>query len=891
MIGEALSHYRITAKLGEGGMGEVYRAEDNALGREVAIKILPEAFSSDPGRLARFEREARALAALDHPNIVHIYSVEEADGVRFITMQLVEGECLSKQIPEGGMAIERFLTIALPIVDALRVAHDKGVTHRDLKPENLMIDREGRARILDFGLAKLRASDAAASDSQLPTEAMTQEGMVVGTVPYMSPEQVQGLPLDPRTDLFSLGVVFYEMVTGRRPFSGKNAASLISSILRDRPAPVYEIRRELPTRLSRILTACLEKDPEDRISSAAALYDELAELQRSLSATSPAEIEAVVEQVLAGKKTAKQEASSRRLGRPAGLVMGVILAMIAAYFGYRNLSDRGEPETFVPGPISYRQLTSQPGAELQPSLSPDGKWTVYSGEATSGQDIYLQSVGGQTAINLTEDSPGDDTQPAFSPDGESIVFRSSRDGGGLFVMGRTGEAVRRITREGFNPSWSPDGRRIAYSTENVTLSPENWDGHAGLWVAEVDSGDTRSISERDGVQPSWSPDGRRIAYTSRIREPAQMDIWTLPLDGGEPAPVTDDIATDWSPVWSPDGRHIYFASDRGGSMNLWRIRVDQQSGEALGEAEPITTPATFLAHLSLAADGRTVAYNSVLITQNIQRLEMDPATGEIVDREPGWVTSGSIPWSSPDPSPDGKSVVFYSRVRPEGDLYVARVDGTGLRQLTRDEAIDRVPRWSPDGEWISYFSNRSGDIEVWKVRPDGSDQTQITALGSGFLPAWSPDSRRLAATHFAESGSVLVDPELPATRQTIETLPKPPGDRGPFFVNSWSPDGSRLAGQIGMPGKGIEIFSLGSGQYEQLTEFGEWPVWLPDSRRLLFVHGGKEFHLVDRESKVSRQVFSVPRDVIGPPRISIDGRTVYFSRRVTEADVWILSLP
>ncbi|MGB6001786.1 MAG: serine/threonine-protein kinase, partial [Thermoanaerobaculia bacterium] len=254
MIGRTISHYKILEKLGEGGMGEVYRAEDTKLGRQVAIKILPDAFTTDPERLARFEREARALAALDHPNIVHIYSVEEAEGIHLLTMQLVEGGRLSELITEDGMSLERFLQLAIPLADGLRAAHEKGITHRDLKPENLMIDREGRVKILDFGLAKLKAPYAGVEASLLPTEAMTREGVVMGTVPYMSPEQVQGEPVDHRTDLFSLGVIFYEMLTGRRPFQGKNSAALISSILRDMPAPVFEIRSGLPEQLDHIVS-------------------------------------------------------------------------------------------------------------------------------------------------------------------------------------------------------------------------------------------------------------------------------------------------------------------------------------------------------------------------------------------------------------------------------------------------------------------------------------------------------------------------------------------------------------------------------------------------------------------------------------------------------------
>jgi Tol biopolymer transport system component len=539
-------------------------------------------------------------------------------------------------------------------------------------------------------------------------------------------------------------------------------------------------------------------------------------------------------------------------------------------------------------------LTAEPRVEWFPSLSPDGRWIVYSGEGSGNRDIYLKSVGGQNQINLTEDSPADDDQPAFSPDGEQIAFRSSRDGGGIFVMGRTGEAAKRVTNMGFKPAWSPDGTQLAFATENVELNPQNSQGLSQLWVVEVNTGEQRQLSVVDAVLPSWSPGGHRIAYTRRLGQPAQGDIWTIPAEGGEPTAVTSDVATDWSPQWSPDGKHLYFGSDRGGSMNLWRVRIDEESGEPLGDPEPITTPATSLAHISVSADGRRIAYSSVLVTSNIQKVTLDPSLGTLVG-QPEWVTTGSRRWSSPDPSADGQSVVFYSLVQPEGHIYVAGVDGTGLRQVTGDSMIDRVPRWSPDGEWIAFFSNRSGPLQVWKIRPDGSALQQLTETGLGGIAVWSPDGLRMAGTTARGSGDgravYIFDPSLPWDEQVPQTLP-PPADPSlaRFSVNSWSPDGERLAGQLGFSDTGIVIFTFRTGVYERLTDAGEWPVWHPDSRHLLYVSGGKDFFVVDSRSKEVRKVFSVTRDVIGPPRLSRDGREAYFSRRVTEADIWLLTL-
>jgi Tol biopolymer transport system component len=908
MIGTTLSHYRIIAKLGEGGMGVVYRAEDITLKRHVALKLLPPEVAGSQEKLERFRREAETLAALDHPNIVTLYSVEEADEHHFLTMQLVGGKSLADLISVEGMSVNRVLKIAISLAEALRAAHDKGVVHRDLKPANVMIDQEGRVKVLDFGLAKLRRADFDEGSSLIATRAMTQEGVILGTIPYMSPEQIQGEAVDHRTDIFSLGIMLHEMLCGQRPFQAPNTAALMSSMLRDAPVPAREIKPDLPEKLDLILQRCLEKDPLLRYQSADQIWLELRDVQNKLGGAASEEIEAAVERVLAKVPTGQLPTTTPESVAPAepseasppsqsrwfqwlaaiGMVCGMVFAGYTVFFDRKKAT---EPRAPLAAQLNYKQLTSQPGVEQSPSLSPDGQWVIYSGEGPEHQDIFLQSVRGQTPFNLTEDSGADNLQPSFSPDGESIAFHSSREGGGIFVMGRTGEAVRRVTRDGFNPAWSPDGTQLVYSTESVGLNPLNWEGRSGIWVAQVDTGETHELSESDGVEPAWSPGGQRIAFISRMGNLTQMDIVTIPAGGGERVAVTTDPATDWGPVWSSDGRHIYFASDRGGSMNLWRIAVDERSGKALGEPEALTTPATYLAHPSLSADGGRVAYSSVLMTQNIQKLALEPGTATSKGQAE-WVTSGSIQWSSVDVSSDGEWLVFYSRARPEGDLYIARVDGSGLRQLTSDEAMDRVPRWSPDGEWVAFFSDRSGSIQVWKIRRDGSDLQQLTEVQPGAsLLAWSPDGSRIAAANNLgrELQTFVFDPNQPWSEQTPQVLPTIEDSGPPMVVMSWSPDGAMLAGQAGFPGAGVIVYSFDTESYERLTDFGEWPVWLPDSRRLMFVYEGKRFFVVDLDSRETQEVFSVTRDVISPPRISGDGSQVVFSRRVTESDIWLLT--
>jgi Tol biopolymer transport system component len=870
MIGTTLLHYRIIRPLGRGGMGEVYAAEDTKLNRIVALKVLAGLTAADPERLSRFQREAKAIAALNHPNVVTIYSVEDADGVAFLTMELVEGKALDALIPRRGMTPAALLELAVPLTDAVSAAHQRGIVHRDLKPSNIMVGKDGRLKVLDFGLAKLTQETVGEAAAEIATVAnLTAQHGVIGTAAYMSPEQAEGRAVDHRSDIFSLGILLYEMATGTRPFKGESAMAILSAIIKDAPAPAVDVNAGVPLELDRVIRRCLTKDPSRRYQSAADLQHDLDDLAHAIPA--------------------RRSFAGRRawLGLAVVATFAVVIAAAAAVVVWRGRGERVPSATFT-------KLTSMPGREWFPSLSPDGKWLVYGAEMEGNFDIFLQSVSGANPVNLTKDSAADDDMPAFSPDGERIAFRSSREGGGIFVMGRTGEAVRRVTRSGFNPSWSPDGAQIAFTSGRMDVKPGSSDALSELLIVGVNGGEPRRIFEGDAVVPSWSPHKRRIAFGRRLAANRKNGIWTIPVDGGELVPLLADDAIDWNPVWAPDGRHLYFVSDRSGTMNLWRIAIDEDSGRPRGEPQPIVTPAPFLAHPAISADGAKLAYSSVLMTTNIQRLKLDPSTAMPVG-DPAWVTTGSRLWASPDPSPDAQFVAFYSSVEPEGDLYVSRTDGTGLRQLTSGPAFDRVPHWSPDGQWIACFSNRSGKLQIWKVRPDGSELQQVTdAAVDVAYSAWSPDGTRLAYSTLYDKNPVLyVSASIRgAGGRPAEQLPPIPGSAYPFDVNAWSPDGQRLVGQEGAtsPSLGMLMYTFKTRAYERLADFGEWPVWLADSRRILFGDGGKNFWVLDTQTKERRTIYSGGRDVLGPPRLTADGRTAYYSRRVTEADIHLMTL-
>ena len=364
------------------------------------------------------------------------------------------------------------------------------------------------------------------------------------------------------------------------------------------------------------------------------------------------------------------------------------------------------------------------------------------GNQSGNVDIYLQSVSGQNAINLTKDSPDDDTAPAFSPDGESIAFRSERQGGGIFMMGRTGESVRRLTDAGYSPAWSPDGTRIVYATDATNVYGRVMVSE--LWMVNVATGEKQKIFDGDAVQPSWSPHGLRIAYWKSFGgHTGQRDISTIPAAGGAPVPVTVDTAIDWSPIWSPDGRSLFFSSNRGGTMNLWRVPIDERTGATLGPPEALTAPTSSASLMSMSADGRSIAYTALTSSYSIGKVSFDPVNGS-VRGTPVTVIGGSRPFAAPYPSPDGQWLSFNS-LPPHEEIFVSRSDGTGMRQLTNDGVRNRNPTWSPDGQRIVFMSNRDGMNQIWSIKPDGSGLRRLTSpkTGATTLNRWSPDGSKI----------------------------------------------------------------------------------------------------------------------------------------------------
>jgi serine/threonine protein kinase/sugar lactone lactonase YvrE len=878
MIGQVLGHYKIMEKLGEGGMGAVYKARDTHLDRFAAIKVLRPDKVADSERKQRFIQEAKSASALNHPNILTIYDISSDQNMDFMAMEYVEGKTLAELIPRKGLRLGDVLKYAVQIADALSAAHDAGIIHRDVKPSNIMVNDQSRVKVLDFGLVKLKEQTPPIGLEELPTLSVrTDEGKIVGTVHYMSPEQAEGKRVDHRSDIFSLGIVLYEMATGERPFKGDSNLSVLSSIVRDTPKQAREINPEVSKDLSRIIRRCLNKDPDYRYQNAKDLRNDLVELKQDHDSGEYTQ-QPVVE-----------HRSMRRIYFASSAVL-IVVALIVASFWFFNRGRQVPTGGTAIISAEFRQITFQRGVESFPSISPDGKWVVYQSDAAGNADIYLQNLSEQTAINLTRDTPEADTQPAFSPDGQSIAFRSGRDGGGIFQMGITGGNVRRISESGFDPAWSPSGREIIYGTVSTNINPYDRGGKGELWVADVITGQKRRLFEGDALQPRWSPHGKRIAFWGLIAGGSQRDLWTIAAEGGKPVPVTDDDALDWSPAWSPDGEYLYFASDRGGALGLWRVHINEENGHVLGAPQSLNTPSNWIGQMNFSSDGRHLVFFSFTGSRNIQRFSFDPAKATVSDSG-SWVTKRSqfAGTTFIDLSPDDQWLV-YNTGQTQDDIFICRTDGSELRALTNDRARDRGPRWSPSGDQIAFYSDRSGRYEIWTIHSDGSGLKQMSE-GQLFRcqgPRWSPNGSRMFVVDFTARSTAIFDLTTAWKNQTPEILPPPPEPDSFFMARLWSSNGAKLAG---ISGRGIAEYDIASKKYEFFTrDGGSWPeAWLNGSRKLLYVRQGK-LMILDTESKKSQEVLSVLPEVISLFTVSRDNRTLYVVRSSYESDIWLATL-
>ena len=897
--GSRLGPFEISSRIGAGGMGEVWAATDTRLDRQVAIKVLPEEVADDPERLRRFEQEARAAGAINHPNLVTIFDIGTDDGTAYVVMELLEGETLREKIGTAGhgasgIPVRKVVEYATQIANGLSAAHEKGIVHRDLKPENVFVTEDGRVKILDFGLAKVTAESEDPGEDDRTMQRGTSPGTVLGTAGYMAPEQVRGRSVDARTDIFALGVVMYEMLAGRRAFRGDSAADIMSAILKEDPPSLEDLPTPVPQGIERIVRRCLEKAPTERFQSA---HD----ISFALDAVSGTSSQQAFVELPSEKRRVRTLAIFATLLVVACAITGIVAWRVAR---------RGTPtvttaasKASAASSRSFTQLTFGTSDEL-PSLSPDGKTFAFTGTVDGRSDVYVQRVDGRNAIDLTKDATADSSQPAFSPDGNLIAFRSERDGGGIFIMGATGESVRRLSDVGFNPSWSPDGREIAVGTEAILHSPNSRSNYSDLWILNVQTGAKQQITKaadsatagEDAVQPAWSPHGARIAYWGIAGGGGQRDIYTIDPHAPDPAKtivrLTDDPALDWSPAWSTDGKWLWFSSDRDGTTNLWRFPMDEATGKATGPAEPMTLPARFAGQFTVARNTGDLAFTVVDQTETASLLPFDPSAQRVTG-EPTRIRSGSlIDFDAPNPSPDGQWWVFSNAGRQE-DLYIMKRDGSGLRRLTDDPEKDRGPAFSADGKLIYFYSQRGERYEVWSIRPDGSDLRQVTKPTSGVLqyPQPVPGRNALVGTDIGTDYSATVigsfDPDGTISRN--ESLPPMSDPDAHLVFARISDDGTMLVGQVSSPGSmaGTWTYSLATKRYERVSDSTAFSVsWLPHSNHVIVQPSPHGLLLTDITTKRSHEI-RMPMH-IWSFRFSPDGKTLLVNSLANDTSIWLM---
>ena len=876
LIGKKFGTYKIEKPIGAGGMGEVFLAHDEKLDRKVALKLLPAEFAADPERLKRFAREARMISALNHPYIVTIYDVGSFEGINYIATEFVEGETVRELINRDA-DLKETLSIVSQTCEALAAAHKAGIIHRDIKPENIMIRPDGFVKVLDFGLAKLNEP----AEFQQSLSNYTLKGVIIGTPAYMSPEQVTGGKIDHRTDLWSVGVILYEMLAGKNPFRGESRQATFQKILSDEPSPVTLLNDKVPAELDRILSKALEKDADVSYQSALDLRADLKRVRREID-SSPSLQSASAEQ----KGSREVKKPRRNFLLPA---FG-ILALALIGFGIWFFVFRADQTDAIDwSKATNVQLTFEQGVEYFPTLSPDGKSFAYASDASGTFDIFVQRVGGKNATNLTKDSPADDTQPAFSPDGEQIAFRSERESEGIYLVGLSGENLRRVADFGYHPSWSPDGKEIVVSTfgldaPNVRVNRDNT-----LSRINVETGAKREILKADATFPSWSPNGTRIAYWFYPEALARRDIATIPANGGEPVVVTKDFATsNWNPVWSPDGKFLYFVSDKGGVVNFWRVAIDETTGEPLSAPESVSTVSKYSRHLNFSRDGKRMIYVQTDNQSNIQGVEFDQ-TAERAVGEWFWITQGDRDVSRAELSADGRQFVMRQKRRTQDDIVVVDRDGTNWRDITIDAPFDRFPRWSPDGRQIAFASDRNNGMEIWVCDADGGNLRQVSfhyshRFGTSF-PNWSPDAKRLIYTNNSQSWMI----DLTNRAQPERVLPAE--DESGFITWDWSPDGKKLVGFLPLENYTVAVYSFETKRLERLFEGNDdlVPSWLADSRRFVFARDNK-IYIADAETKKVKEIFSRHPVRIGAPFVSRDGRLLYYAALSSRSDIWLLDV-
>jgi serine/threonine protein kinase len=870
VTGKILGPYRIDRHIGSGGMGKVYLAYDMRLGRRVALKLLDPTLISDSEVRARFLREARLASALDHTNICAVHEVGEAGGRLFIAMQYVEGATLRQIIKGHALELDALLSISLQVADAVAEAHEHGIIHRDIKPGNVIVTPKGQAKVLDFGLAKLLESSESEDDTHL-----TITGAVMGTPAAMSPEQARGERVDHRSDIFSFGVVMYEMATGRLPFKGKTRAEVIGALLKEMQTPAVEIDRKIPTRLSEIIDRALTKEPADRYQS---MTEMIADLRQVVLETGG--LDHLFHSSGGRLGMIKPYAHLRRhnlfarksvLTTAAFGIILIILGLTAASFWLKPSTPRSTPQQSL--------ISTFPGSHRAASFSPDGKKIAFVNADAAVPQVWVKDLtqGEPVQITFGED-PAD--RPRWSPLGDQIVYaRRSKGSESIWSVLASGGTPRKVIEGGRNPNWSWDGARLVFE--------RGYD----IWTARVDGSDQRKV---EGVpptdllltdrMPAFSPNSSFIAFFQKSKGP-MGDYWILPSTGGQARRLTSDDVLGGAPTWTPDGQFIIFPSRRAGSLTLWKVPV---SG---GEPQPILVSTGEDTDPEISRDGGRLLYtntrNSFVVTIT------DPTSGE--QRELYQSRSDLV---DPSFSPRGDRVLFFGFAEGGGvQLYTVNADGSKLTQLTHGKAEQNIhPHWSADGTAVYFYQQRP----TTSFRKLSLSDGLISELAAG----WEWATQNHARVDF--EGRLIIYTRLdrggPAATMIRDLAT---GTETAFTAllrqARWSHDGKLIVGSsvAGQQWANAEIMvcPADGGPCRALTR-GHSPHWSIDDSRIYFyrrsnLRDGEELWSITREGADERHVAHLrPMHPIGPFfDISPSGQIVWIQYRRGRHELWLSDYP
>jgi eukaryotic-like serine/threonine-protein kinase len=886
MMGRSLSHYLVTEKLGEGGMGVVYKARDTRLDRVVALKVLPSDKTMDTDRRRRFVQEAKAASALSHPNIITIYEIDAYEGTDFIAMEYIAGRTLDRHIPRQGMRTTEVLRYAVQMADALAAAHAAGIIHRDLKPGNIMVADSGLVKVLDFGLAKLTEKTATGEDGATATlgdKPNTEEGHILGTIAYMSPEQAQGLRLDARSDIFSLGAVLYEMLTGQRAFSGDTKVSTMAAILNRDPQPLAETT---PRELDRIVTRCLRKDPARRFQNMADLKVALEELK---------------EESDTGQLTAPAALAPRPRWQFVAAALAVVAVLAAGVWWRWNL--RSAPGSSANR--NLRQLTHDSGPTSFPALSPDAKLVAYqSDRAEPGRiDIWIQQTSGGAAIPLTK-GPAIHQHPVFSGDGAKVYFDSTGPPQGIYEVSSLGGEARLIAAGGILPAVSPDGQSITY----IGMPSRQ------LLVVPPSGGEPRDLVPGyltlNNHRPVWSPDSQRVAFIGQKIGDPLVEVWLAPVSGGKPkktnsAAWSREHKYDGSPsAWLPgDGVIAWLAKDQ--NIQIYRFHLNPDWLVA-GEPEPLTFGGTANMFPSVAA-GKMV-FQSGENQGTLWSLAADTNRGlvtGVLEKLAGYARN-------PSSTLDGKTLVYSSNRTGSSDIFFRDL-ATGRERAvtvnTTERSIIGSPQFDRAGTEVVYtLLSVDGYFSVYAVPVVGGAQRNICQDCGGSTISLHPDGKQFLARRNdgARSHVNLVDME---TGKSVLLLQH---SQFPIAAPMFSPDGKWIAFLLarGADSSDVEVAPFRGAntvpEQDWITVTPapgnvQQPIWSPDSGLVYYaMRAGGSYSLMAQRLDRSRhplgasfRVYEFPGRI--PPNAAVNlavlpGSFVAVLPEL-KSNIWMMDLP